>query len=302
MTALSGVHVALATAFGSDYSLNLETTTALADDVIRQGVHGIVVNGSTGEFAAMTPAERRQVVEAVIQVADGRVPITVQVGAMTTAEAISHTEHALAHGADIGMLVCPYYEPIDSHEIEAYVRRVAEVGLPLMLYNNPGATGWSMDPSLIARLSQIEQVRYIKDTTGDAGRIFRIRQLCGDRLQILNGQDSLAILGFLAGAQATVWGAPNATPVACVRLWELTVADPDLDAARALWEELYPVMRFFETSGYVQAVKAATQLRGIDIGPPRHPALPLEDARIAELAPLLERLASAVAVAPAGSA
>jgi 4-hydroxy-tetrahydrodipicolinate synthase len=298
MTALSGVHVALATAFEDDGALNAEGTAALADDLVRRGVHGVVVNGSTGEFAAMTLAERRRVVEAVIAAVDGRVPVTVQVGAMTTAEAIGHAEHAAAAGAFAGMLVCPYYEPLDEREIEAYFRAVAKVGLPLMIYNNPAATGWSMDPHLIARLSEIDQVRYIKDTTGDAGRIFRIRELCGDGVQILNGQDTLALLGFLAGAQATVWGAPNATPEACVRLWELTVGELDLPAARALWEALYPVTRFFEQSGYVQAVKAATNLRGFDVGPPRHPALPLEADRIAELEPLLDRLASVVEVTP----
>ncbi|MDQ6815864.1 MAG: dihydrodipicolinate synthase family protein [Actinomycetota bacterium] len=297
MTALSGVHVALATAFDTDYSLNSDATAALADDLIERGIHGIVVNGSTGEFAALTVSERRQVVDAVLEATDGRVPVTVQVGAMTTQEAVAHAQHAAAAGASAAMLVCPYYEPIDDREVEAYFRDVAAVGLPLMIYNNPAATGWSMDPSLIARLSEIDEVCYIKDTTTDLSRMFRIRQLCGDRLQILSGQDSLALVGFLAGAQATVWGAPNATPEACVRLWELTVRDPDLEAARALWDALYPVMRFFEESGYVQAVKAGTNLR-IDIGPPRHPALPLDDDRVGELKVLMERLASAVAVEP----
>jgi 4-hydroxy-tetrahydrodipicolinate synthase len=302
MTTFSGIHVALATAFEADGALSTDKTAALADDLIRRGVHGIVVNGSTGEFAAMTVAERRQVAETVIEAADGRVPVTVQVGAMTSAEAVAHAEHAAAAGAVAGMLVCPYYEPLDEREIEAYFRRVAEVGLPLMIYNNPAATGWSMAPELIARLCEIDAVRFIKDTTGDASRIFRIRELCGDRLEILNGQDSLAILGFLAGAQATVWGAVNATPEACVRLWELTVGEPDVVAARALWEVLYPVTRFFEQSGYVQAVKAATNLRGIDVGPPRHPVLPLAPERIAELEPLMEPVAAAVAVASSGRA
>lgn len=299
MTELSGVHVALATAFHDDSSLNLDGTAALADDLIERGLDGIVVNGSTGEFASLTVEERRRIVETVIEVADGRVPVTAQVGAMSTAEAVAHAEHAKATGAFAAMLVCPYYEPLEEREIEAYFARVAEVGLPLMIYNNPGATGWSMDPTLIARLGEIDEVRYIKDTTGDASRIFHIAELCGDRLQILNGQDSLALVGFLAGARATVWGAPNATPEACVRLWELTVGDLDLEAARALWTAMFPVMRFFEQSGYTQAVKAATKLRGIDVGPPRHPALPIEPDRVDELEKLLERLDAVVAGMPA---
>jgi 4-hydroxy-tetrahydrodipicolinate synthase len=295
MTELSGVHVALVTAFHDDGSLNHDGCAVLADDLINRGVHGVVVNGSTGEFASLTGDERRAVVETVIDAADKRVPVTVQVGAMSTGEAVAHAEHAKTAGAATALLVSPYYEPLDAREIEAYFAAVAEVGLPIMIYNNPAATGWSMEPELIARLSQIQGVRYIKDTTTEAARMFRIAELCGDRLQILNGQDSLSLTGFLAGNRATVWGAPNATPEACVRLWELTVAEPEIEPARALWTAMFPLMRFFEDSGYAQAVKAATNLRGINVGPPRLPALPLSADRIEELTKLLERLDAAVA-------
>jgi 4-hydroxy-tetrahydrodipicolinate synthase len=290
-----GVHVALATAMNADCSLNLDATAALADDLIDRGVHGIVVNGSTGEFASLTVDERHRILEAVIEVADERVPVTAQIGAMSTGEAVAHAEHAQATGATAGMLICPYYEPLTEREVEEYFAAVAQVGLPLMIYNNPTATGWSMAPSLIARLSEIDEVRYVKDTTGDISRIFQITELCEDRIQILNGQDSVALAGFLVGARATVWGAPNATPEACVRLWELTVASLDLDAARVLWAALFPAMWFFEESGYSAAVKAATKLRGLDLGPPRHPVLPMEPGRIEELGRLLERLESTLA-------
>jgi 4-hydroxy-tetrahydrodipicolinate synthase len=295
MTELSGVHVALVTAFGDDGSLNLDGCAALADDLIKRGVHGLVVSGSTGEFASLTVDERRAVVETVIDAADKRVPVTVGVGAMSTSEAVAHAEHAKATGAATALLVSPYYEPLDAREVEAYFARVAQVGLPIMIYNNPAATGWSMDPELIARLGRLQGVLYLKDTTNEAARMFRIAELCGDRLQILNGQDSLSLTGFLAGNRATVWGAPNATPEACVRLWELTVAEPDLEAARALWTAMFPLMRFFEDSGYAQAVKAATNLRGVNVGPPRLPALPLTADLMEELANLLERLDAAVA-------
>ncbi len=295
MTQLSGVHTALATALHPDCSLDLDVTTALAADLIGRGVHGIVVNGSTAEFATLTGDERRRIAEAVIAVANGRVPVTVQVGAMTTAEAVAHAEHAHEAGAAAVMLVSPYYEPMAEREVEAYVAAVASVGMPVMLYNNPAATGRSMTPEFIARLSELEQVRYIKDTTGDVRRMFEIVELCGGRIQILNGQDSISLLGFLAGARATVWGAPNAIPEACVRLWELTVATVQLDDARTLWAAMFPLMTFFEQHGYTAAVKAATKLRGIDLGPPCHPALPLEPERVKELRALLQRLESTLA-------
>ena len=291
-----GVHAALLTAFADDESFDAPATQALAVDLVERGVHGVVVNGSTGEFASMTEDERRVNLECVIEAVGHRVPITAQVGAMTTAQSVANTEHASKAGAMAGLLVSPYYEALDDREILRHFTEVAAVGLPIMIYNNPAATGWSMTPELIAELAGIDGVSYLKDTTPDAGRVFRIQQLVGDRLEVLSGQDSLAIVGFLAaGARATVWGAANAIPEACVRLWELTVDRPDPAAARELWKSIYPLARFFETSGYVQSVKAATALRGAQVGPCRAPALPLLPARLDELADLLSTIATALA-------
>ncbi|MGR3875376.1 dihydrodipicolinate synthase family protein [Streptomyces graminifolii] len=296
MAVFSGVHAALLTAFDAAGALDTTATAALATDLVDRGVHGLVVNGSTGEFASLSTEERRLNLETVTAAVGGRTQVTAQVGAMTTADAVASSEHALRSGAVAGMLVCPYYEAIDEREVEAYFRSVAEVGLPLMIYNNPSATGWSMRPEFIARLATIDGVRFLKDTTPEVGRLFRIRQLCGDSIEILSGQDSVALAGFLAGgAQATVWGAVNAVPEACVRLWELAVVDQDADRAREFWSYLYPLTQFFETHGYAQAVKTATNLRGIDVGAPRLPALPVEESDLAELRQLLRVVNEAVA-------
>jgi 4-hydroxy-tetrahydrodipicolinate synthase len=288
---LDGINVALVTPFDEREHVDEEALAALVEDQISHGVHGLVVNGSTGEFTSLTPEERKRNVIVTTDAAGGRVPIIVQVGAMTTREAVAHAEHAGAQGAVCVMLVCPWYEPLNDREIEEYVRAVAAVGLPVMLYNNPAATGWSMSPELIARLAErIDGFQYLKDTTGNAGRLFRIKELCGDRIELLNGQDTLAFLGFLAGTRGTVWGAPNATPDACVELWRRTVQSPDIAAARKLWAAFYPVNRFFEEEGYVAAVKAGTSLRGVKAGEPRRPNLPLAPDRVQALATLLERL------------
>lgn len=291
---LDGINTALITPFDEHEEVDEIALASLVEDQINHGIHGLVINGSTGEFAALSPEERQQNVELVAEVANGRVPLIVQVGSMTTREAVSHTQHAAAHGAACAMLVGPWYEPINETEIRQHVQAVAAVGLPIMLYNNPAATGWSMTPEFIAELAQIPEVQYIKDTTGNAGRLFRIQELADGALEILNGQDTLAYLGFLAGTRGAVWGAGNSTPAACVALWRLTVDHPDLLAAKQLWSAFYPVNRFFEEEGYVAAVKAAANLRGLDAGIPRRPILPLTQDRVTVLAGLLERLDAAV--------
>jgi 4-hydroxy-tetrahydrodipicolinate synthase len=292
---LDGINVALVTPFDENERVDEETLAVLVEDQIGHGVHGIVANGSTGEFTSLTPQERQRNVEVIKQAADGRVPLIVHVGAMTTREAVAHAEHAVDQGAACVMLVNPWYEALNEREIEEHLRAVASVGLPVMVYNNPGATGRSLRTEFIAHLAErIEEFRYLKDTTGDPGRLFRIKELCGERLELLNGMDTLAFLGFLAGTRGTVWGAPNATPQACVQLWRLTVEQTDLPAARELWSAFYPVNRFFEEEGYMAAVKAGAQLRGLKVGPTRRPNLPLPPDRVQVLATLMERLDAAV--------
>ncbi len=163
-------------------------------------------------------------------------------------------------------------------------------GLPVLLYNNPAGTGYSMTPRFIARLARIPGVVAVKDTTGEAHRIEEIRHLCGRRLQLLSGQDTLQFVGFVAGARAAVWGAPNATPGACAELFERVVARGDIDGGRRLWNRLYPVNRFLEAEGYVAAVKAGAGLRGLDLGPPRPPIKPLPAKARARLARLMRKL------------
>lgn len=289
-----GVHTALVTPFDEEARVDESALATLVEDQIRAGVHGLVVNGSTGEFPALTPSERRRCVDVVSEAAAGRVPVTVQVGAMTTAESMAHAEHATTSGAVCLLAVSPYYEPLSDDEVIRYFAALAGVGPPVMIYNNPAGTGWSMEPHVIARLAEHDNIRYLKDTTGDARRLFRIRELCGSRLQLLNGQDTLALLGFLAGAEATVWGAPNAVPAACLRLWQLTVETLDVPRARALWDVFYPVNRFFEDEGYVAAVKAGAALRGLQVGGTRLPIAVLAAERKIELLGLLDRLSEAL--------
>lgn len=285
-----GVHTALVTPFDEQARVDESALAALVEDQIGAGVHGLVVNGSTGEFPALTPTERRRCVEVVSDAAAGRVPITVQVGAMTTAEALAHAEHATTSGAVCLLAVSPYYEPLSDDEVVDFFAAIAAVGPPVMIYNNPSGTGWTMEPHLIARLAEHDNIRYLKDTTGDARRLFRIRELCGSRLQLLNGQDTLALLGFLAGAEATVWGAPNAVPAACLRLWQLTVEATDVPRARTLWDAFYPVNRFFEDEGYAAAVKAGAAMRGLQVGGTRLPIAGLSPERKTALLGLLDRL------------
>jgi 4-hydroxy-tetrahydrodipicolinate synthase len=292
-----GIHVALCTPFrGGGKAVDHRRLRALVNDQIRNGIHGLIPCGSTGEFPALTNEERRAVTDTVCDAAKGRVPVTVGVGAMSTAEAVGLARHAKKAGADAVMVVGPYYEEPTEDELRDYVAAIAgDGGLPVLLYNNPAGTGYNLSTQFIAELSRMPEVVAIKDTTHQAARIEEIRHLCGNRVQILSGQDTLQYVGFVSGARASVWGAPNAVPAACAALFERIVTRGDLIGGRKLWGRLYPVNRFLEAEGYVASVKAGAQIRGVEVGPPRLPIKPLGDKPRARLAKLMAQLDKAMA-------
>jgi 4-hydroxy-tetrahydrodipicolinate synthase len=291
-----GIHTALCTPFrAGGNAVDHRRLRALVNDQIRNGVHGLIPGGSTGEYPALSNQERRAVAATVCAAARGRLPVTVGVGAMSTAEAVGLARHAKSIGADAVMLGGPYYEEPSEDEMYDHFAAVAvDGGLPVMIYNNPPGTGYSLSPKFIARVAGIPGVVAIKDTTHQAARIEEIRHLCGKRIQLLSGQDTLQFVGLVSGARAAVWGAPNAVPAACAELFERIVARGDIAGGRKLWKSLYLVNRFFEAESYVAAVKAGAAIRGIDVGPPRLPIKPLGDKARARLAKLMARLDKAM--------
>lgn len=276
-TAMNGIYTALVTPFRDDESIDFDAVGQLVDDQVSAGIAGLVVGGSTGEFAAMSLQEREELTDHVSEVASGRAEIVVGLGSVRTADSVRLAEHALSVGAQSGLLVMPYYEPLSEAELSAFVSNVAAVGLPIMIYNNPGGTGEMLSPRFLADLSHIPNVVGVKDTTPEPNRLFAIDSLAAGRLDVLSGHDTSTIFAFLSGRKAAIWGAPNVHPQACVALWRLAVADRDADGALALWNSFYHLNAFLESHSYVATAKAGAELRGVAVGHPRLPIAPLPD-------------------------
>lgn len=294
---LTGILVALATPFTADGEhLDEQAAAELVRDLIADGVHGIVVGGSTGEFFSMTPAERQRVLEIVVQVANGRVPVIAHTGSLSTTETIALSQHAEAAGADMLMVVPSYYERLTDRELITHFQRVgAATKLPIMLYNIPSACSTDVTPDLVAKIAEVCDAQYVKDSSGDMHRIFQIGYATGGRVVPVSGADTLALQALAWGTQAAVWGAANATTRECVALYKLVAEKKDLEGAGQLWGSLLPVMNFLETRGYIASVKAAAELCGRRVGSPRAPILPLAEADRVDLQGLLDGLK---AVAP----
>jgi len=288
---LEGIVVPFATPFAPDEELNTERVKMLIDHLIDGGVHALIILGDTGEFFTLTPDERLTFTEAAYAYIDGRVPVVVQPSAITTREAVEYAVHAEKMGADALMLLPPYYTTYTPEAVYAHYAAVAEaVTLPIICYCLPGISIDVMTPNFISRLSEIDNINYVKDSTGILARIREIKTACGDKISVFVGGDSIAYDGLVAGAVGSIWGAANFMPRQAVELFELVCRKRDLIKAAELWEKIFPICSFLENNHYAASVKAALTLVGLDMGPARRPALPLDPDQRADLARRLRGL------------
>jgi len=288
---LSGVLTALASPFTPDGEIDEKTLRRLVDRSVDGGVDGVVVCGSTGEFAAMSGAERRQLVETVVDQAAGRVPVIAQTGAVSTREAIELSRHAEAAGASVLMVVAPYYEPLTLDETLHYLRTVADaVDIPIMLYNLPGATGVNLSPETVGQLArEVENIQYIKDTSADMAQAGQLIHRHGDVISTFIGWDSLLLQAITEGAAGVMAGTANVMPAELVSIHRALRAG-DLTRAQTEWARIYPLMDAIMSAPFIPAVKAALDAAGIPVGGPREPLLGLDTATTARIASLVEAL------------
>jgi dihydrodipicolinate synthase/N-acetylneuraminate lyase len=289
-----GVLPALITPFTDDGdAIDEPALAAIVDRLIAAGVGGLVPGGSTGEFTTLTSAERRQLVEATVAAADGRVPVVAGTGALSTRETVALSVHAERAGAAAVMIVPPFYDALSWPELRAHYTAVADaIGIPIMYYNLPSASGVTLTAAQLGELP----VACLKDTGGDAVAATELIQTDGPTL--LNGYDTLTFAALAAGVRAVVWGTASIVPEQCVELHRLLVDDIDLPAARDLWARLWPLCRFLESQSYSAAVKTACGLVGDTTGPVRAPLLPLDDSATSELGALVDHAAAKLSASP----
>jgi 4-hydroxy-tetrahydrodipicolinate synthase len=291
-----GVIPAVTTPFDARGEVDAEGLAANVDWLVESGMEGLVATGTMGEAGSLRPAERRLVVESVVRAAAGRVPVVAGISSGTPAAAIDLATDAAAAGVEGLMLLPPLGYRGDAREVEAYYRDVAgATGLPVMLYNNPEASGVDLAPELIVTIAErVEAVVAVKECSGDARRIPAIINASGGELEVLVGGDDWPLEGFCGGATGWVSGVAVVAPRECRALYEHCRAG-ELEEARALYARLLPLARFDMTPKLVQYFKAAQDAVGRVGGPVRSPRLELTEDERAELAAALAVLGAPVA-------
>jgi 4-hydroxy-tetrahydrodipicolinate synthase len=288
MKELKGICAALCTPFTEDGEKVDETALKdHIDSMLEAGIHIILVCGGTGEFAYLRPAERKRIAEIASKHIDGRAGFMVQTSAINTADAIEFAKHAEGVGADCLLTLPPYFEGPDNEGVYYHYEKISEaIKIPIMVYNIPEHSGIDVTPNFFKRLMEIDNIHYIKDSTGD---IIRIQELLTTGGKVFNGGDPIAFFSLIVGCPGCVWGAPNAMPSESVDLYNL-VTSGKLGEAKDLWNRMFPANYFFWTHVYNASVKAATNLSGRKVGPCRKPVQPLTDSEMSELREALKPL------------
>jgi 4-hydroxy-tetrahydrodipicolinate synthase len=278
MTTFRGTYTVMITPFAADGAVDVAGLRAFVDWQIGQGIHGLIPLGSTGEFLSLGDEENELVATTVITQAAGRVPVLIGTGAEDTREVVRLSRRAERFGADGVMIIPPFYSTPTDDELVHHYKTVADaISLPIMVYNNPATANVDLRPPLVARLAEIDNCLYIKESTLEVTRVRDIIRLCGERMTVFGG--ILGFESFVEGAQGWVAVASNVAPQAMAEIFTLVADKGAIKEAHALYLKYLPLIEFVGGQAYVAGTKALLGHMGFAAGAPRPPRLPLPPAQ-----------------------
>jgi 4-hydroxy-tetrahydrodipicolinate synthase len=259
------------------------------------GIHGIVPCGSTGESATLTFEEHEKVIRFTVDKVNGKIPVLAGTGSNNTEEAIRLTKAAKDIGADGVLVISPYYNKPNRSGLVKHYTKLADLDIPVVVYNVPGRTGQNLEPDLIAELAQHPNIVGVKEASGNIGQISRIIEETQDEdFAVISGDDNITIPIMALGGTGVISVAANVDPARMVAMCE-AMKRRDYQKALVLHFALSPLFRsmFIDTNPI--PVKKAVELMGMAGGPVRLPLDELDEKKT-------EQLKKVLATIPAKSA
>jgi len=279
-----GVFVPVVTPFTKNHEFDEKACRQIIDILIKDGVHGIIVAGSTGEWFTMNDSERIRLFEVAKDHVRGRVTLLGGTSAIATRDAVSLTKAAKNIGLDGVLLLPPPYVLPSEREILAAFEAVSKVGLPIMIYNNPGRTQVNINGNLADKLSEFDTIVALKDSIKDLYQISETIRTVGDRLAIFCGLDPYTLACIERGAVGVVAMDANVIARQFVELYAHAISGrwPEALKIQLLIDQFHASIWTSKYTGYA-AIKESLNLMGRSGGWPRPPALPLEGSDKREL-------------------
>ena len=255
----------------------------LCDDLIKAGVHGLTPLGSTGEFAYLTWAQRRRIVEVVIDAAKGRVPVVAGVASTTVADAVMQAREFERLGATGILAILEAYFPLSDDGVFSYFKAIADaVALPVVLYTNPNFQRSDLSLPVIDRLSRIDNVRYIKDASFNTGRLLSIINRVEGRMRVFAASAHIPACVMLIGGVGWMAGPACVAPRQSVELYEIC-RRRDWALAMERQRPLWALNQAFAKYNLAACIKGGLELQGYAVGAPLPPQVPLSPEGVEEV-------------------
>ena len=286
---ISGTITALVTPFAKDGSVDYGALKAIVEEQTAAGIEGICSVGTTGESPTLSHEEHHKVIEKTIEFAAGKCKIVAGTGANSTSEAISLTKAAIAAGgSDACLQVTPYYNTPNAEGLYRHFMTVADLGLPVVLYNVPGRSGREIPLDVVVRLAKHPNIVAIKEAAGSVERVSAIKNLIPD-FTVLSGDDSLALPMISVGAEGVISVASNIIPKEMGDMIRLALAGRFVEA-RAYHAKYYQLFHDLFIDVNPVMVKEALWLTGQCERVFRLPLCETDDAKLAQIKKTLEGL------------
>ena len=276
-----GTYTALITPFTTDDGIDYPALKQLIDAQIAAGVQGVVPCGSTGESATLSHDEHERVIAATVEHVAGRIRVIAGTGSNSTRESLRLTRWAKEHGADGALLIAPYYNKPTQDGLRAHYETVANgVDMPLIVYNIPGRSAVNIAPETMAKLADVPHIVGVKEASGSLDQISRTIQMCGPKLTVLSGDDSLTLPIMSVGGRGVIAVISNLVPDRLRRLVDAALAG-DYASAREQHYALLPLMQALGVETNPIPIKAALGMLGQCSAELRLPLTSLREENVA---------------------
>lgn len=284
-----GIIAAMVTAMYEDESINESEIRSQVRRHIAAGVNGIFCLGTNGESYILSEEEKIRVISVVVDEVNKRVPVYAGTGCVGTNDTIRMSRIARDCGADALSIINPWFAAISQDEIyEHYVEVAQSVDLPIIMYNMPARTGANIAPDTVEKLSWIDNIVGIKDSSGNFDNMLQyIEKTAGRDFRVLSGNDSLILWNLLAGGCGGITAIANLYPKTMVSIYQNFVKG-DIAAAKKAQDSIRPIRNCFKFGNPNTITKKATNLLGYPVGPCRRPFNHLSDNAVEQIRRTLE--------------
>jgi 4-hydroxy-tetrahydrodipicolinate synthase len=274
-----GIYVPNVTPFNEKGEIMYDALGKLVEFWIEGGVTGIVANASTGEAPYLSREEKTKVIEYLRETAGNRVHVYAGTGSMSTWETIELTRDAREAGAEAALITTPFFfKPNDAEIAQYFIEVISAVGLPVILYNVPKFTGYSVNPKVVADIAEeCSGLVAMKDSSGNPGNMAEVIRLCGKEINCLSGSADMILPTLMLGGKGAILAVGNIIPRECVELYEAFKKGDISSAGEYQHKASYVNKVLVRELPQIAAIKTALNQRGFKAGVPRKPLTELSE-------------------------